>query len=138
LEFKIDFSEPIPKMIQRLKNEHRDFRLELNQIEETSQANSQEAVEMLNKIRKPIVRHAVEEEARVLRVIMEKAKDQSEQSIKIIQEHRGIIEFLDKRISQIDSSQAAGEVKAFVDNLRKHFSEEDEIVFPLALKADSM
>jgi hypothetical protein len=32
---EIDFSEPIPKMVQRLKNEHHVFRLEFIKIEET-------------------------------------------------------------------------------------------------------
>jgi hemerythrin superfamily protein len=94
---------------------------------------------MLKEISKPILRHAVEEEARIMRVIMEKAKDQSEQSIKIMQEHRWIIEFLDKRIPQLEKSQeAGGEIKGFVDNLTKHFLEEEEIVFPLALRVESI
>jgi predicted glycoside hydrolase/deacetylase ChbG (UPF0249 family) len=121
MEYKIDFSEPIPAMIQRLKNEHHVFRLEFIKIEETSKANSQKAIETLKEISKPILRHAVEE-ARIMRVIMEKAKDQSEQSIKIMQEHRWIIGFLDKRIPQLEKSQEAGEeIKRFVDNLTKHF-----------------
>lgn len=92
---------------------------------------------MLKEISKPILRHAVEEEA--MRVIMEKAKDQSEQSIKIMQEHRWIIEFLDKRIPQLEKSQeTGGEIKRFVDNLTKHFVEEEEIVFPLALRVESI
>ena len=40
---------------------------------------------------------------------MEKAKEQSEHSIKVMQEHRGIIEFLEKRISQLESSQEVTE-----------------------------
>jgi hemerythrin len=126
-------------MVQRLKNEHHVFRLEFVQIEETSKANSEKAIEMLKEISKPILRHAVEEEARIMRVIMEKAKDQSEQSIKVMQEHRWIIEFLDKRIPQLEKSQEDGrEIRRFVDNLTKHFIEEEEIVFPLALRADSI
>lgn len=125
-------------MVQRLKNEHHNFRLELAQIEATSNTNSQKAIEMLVDLGKLILRHAVEEEARIMRVIMEKAKDQSEQSIKAMQEHREIIEFLDKRISQIERSQVGEEIKRFVDSLTKHFSEEEEIVFPLAIKADSV
>jgi hypothetical protein len=57
---------------------------------------------MLKEIRKPILRHAVEEEARIMRVIMQKAKEQSEQSIKVLQEHKEIINFLEKRISQLE------------------------------------
>src|SRR5438067_11716997 len=97
-------------MVQRLKAEHREFRLQLIQIEEASDFNSHKAIEMLKKIRKPILRHAVEEEARIVRVIMQKAKDESEESIRVMQEHRGIIEFLEKRIPQLeDSSQEVAE-----------------------------
>ena len=94
---------------------------------------------MLKEIRKPILRHAVEEEARIMRVIMQKAKEQSEQSIKVLQEHKEIIDFLEKRISQLEGSsqEVAEEIKKFVEDSIKHFSEEEEIVFPLALKADS-
>ena len=78
-----------------LRAEHRDFRLELFQIEEASEVSSHKAIEMLKRDKKPILRRALQEEARIMRVIIQKAK---EQSIKIMQEHKGIIEFLEKRI----------------------------------------
>ena len=120
-------------MVQRLRAEHHYFRLELIQIEDASEVSPQKAIEMLKEIKKPILRHAVEEEARIMRVIMQKATEQSEQSIKVLQEHKQIINFLEKRISQLeDSSQdIAEEVNTFGDEMRKHFSEEEEIVFPL-------
>jgi hemerythrin len=141
LDYKVDFSEPIPMMIERLKHEHRDFESRLFQIEESSRTNSKQAIEMLGDLGKSILRHAVEEEARIMRVIMEKAKDHSEQSIKVMQEHKQIIEFLDKTISQLKTfsqEESANKIKKFVEDSIKHFSEEEEIVFPLALKADSM
>ena len=75
-----------------------------------------------------------------MRIIMQKAKEQSEQSIKILQEHKEIINFFENRISQLEGSSQdiAEEVNTFGDEMRKHFSEEEEIVFPLALKTDSM
>ncbi len=96
---------------------------------------------MLRGLGKSILRHAVEEEARIMRVIMQKSKDQSEPSIKVMQEHRQIIEFLDKTISQLQNfpqEESAKKIRKFVEDSIKHFSEEEEIVFPLALKADSM
>jgi iron-sulfur cluster repair protein YtfE (RIC family) len=119
-------------MVERLRADHRNFRLELIQIEEVSDFSWQKAIEMLKKIRKPILQHAVEEEARIVRVIMQKAKDESEESIRVMQEHKGIIEFLDKRNPQLGSSQVGEEIKHFSDSMRKHFLEEEEIVFPLA------
>ena len=128
-------------MIERLKHEHRDFESTLFQIEESSRTNSKQAIEMLEDLGKSILRHAIEEEARIMRVIMQKAKDHSEQSIRVMQEHKQIIEFLDKTISQLKTfsqEESAKKIKKFVEDSIKHFSEEEEIVFPLALKADSM
>ena len=51
-------------MVERLRTEHRDFRLELIEIEETSKFTSHKAIEKLEEIGKLIVRHEVEEEAR--------------------------------------------------------------------------
>ena len=140
MEYSIDFSEPISKMVQRLRADHRDFRIELIKIEDASEVSSQKAIEMLNKLREPILQHTVEEEARIMRIIMQKAKEQSEQSIKILQEHKGIINFLEKRIPQLEVSpqDIVEDVTKFGDEARKHFSEEEEIVFPLALKADAL
>jgi hemerythrin len=131
-------NEPIPKLVERLRVEHRDIRLELIQIEETSKFSSHKAIEELKEIGKSILRHEVEEEARIIRIIMEKTKE-TEQSAKVIQEHREIIDLLEKKISQLeDSSQEiAQEMKTFGNDMRKHFSDEEEIVFPLVLKVVS-
>jgi hypothetical protein len=102
-------------MIERLKHEHRDFESNLVQIEEKTRTNLKQAIEMLRGLGKSILRHAVEEEARIMRVIMQKSKDQSEPSVKVMQEHKGIIDFLKKGISQLeDSSQeAVEEIKTY-------------------------
>jgi hemerythrin len=92
----------------------------------------------LEELSKPIVRHAVEEEAIVMRVIMHKAKEQSGESIKIAQDHNWIVNFIKQKIPRLitmPQQQAKQEVMKFVQNLRSHFSEEEKIMFPLALKA---
>jgi iron-sulfur cluster repair protein YtfE (RIC family) len=124
-------------MVERLRTEHRDFRLELIEIEETSKFTSHKAIEKLKEIGRLIVRHEVEEEARIIQVITEKVKE-PERLVKVIQEHRGIID-LEKKIFELeDSSQeVAEEIKTLCNDMRKHFSEEEEIVFPLMLKAIS-
>ena len=53
-----------------LRAEHRDFRLELFQIEEASEVSSHKAIEMLKRDKKPILRRALQEEARIMRVII--------------------------------------------------------------------
>jgi len=58
-----------------------------------------------------------------------------------MQEHRQIIDFLDKTISRLQNfsqEESAKKIRKFVEDSIKHFSKEEEIVFPLALKADSM
>jgi hemerythrin len=131
-------SEPIPRMIERLRAEHRDFRLELIQIEEVSKFSSHKAIEILREIGKSILRHEVEEEAGIIRFIMENVKE-SEQLVKVMQVHKGIIDVLEKKISQLEGSsqEATEEIKTLGDDILRHFSEEEEIVFPLVLKAVS-
>jgi iron-sulfur cluster repair protein YtfE (RIC family) len=121
-------------MIERLRAEHRDFRLELIQLEEASKFSSHKAIEILKEIGKSILRQ-VEEEARIIRFIIENAKE-SEQSVKVMQEHKGILDVLEKKISQFEgfSQEVTEEIKTFDDDMRRHFSEEEEIVFPLVLE----
>ncbi len=86
---------------------------------------------------------------------MQKTKNESAESIRIMQEHNWIINFFKNKLiaienkikskidSQIEESnytdtkkQSKTELSEFVTNLRSHFSEEEQIVFPLALKAN--
>jgi hemerythrin-like domain-containing protein len=150
LDYKINFNEPILEMIRRLKNEHQQFEIQLNTVQEHIGRNEiKEAIEIIHTISELIIRHAVEEEARIMRVIMQKAKEDSTESIKIMQEHNWVVNFLKHVLGKIEndvnqryqSQQQQEDVKnkinEFVTNLRNHFSEEEQIVFPLALKADS-
>lgn len=137
-------------MIMRLKNEHQQFEIRLNTIQEHIGGNEiKEAIEIIHIISELIIRHAVEEEARIMRVIMQKAKEDSIDSIKIMQEHNWVVNFLKHALGKIENEvnqrfqshqqqeDIKNEINEFVTNLRNHFSEEEQIVFPLALKADS-
>ena len=108
---------------------------------ETIGTVNNQSIEILEEISEPIVRHAVEEEAIVLRVIMHKAKEQAGESIKITQEHNWIVNFIKQKIPQLKTmsqQQAKNEVMRFIQNLRSHFLEEEQIMFPLALRANSL
>ena len=149
----INFDEPIPQMIERLKSEHVIFESKLVQIEDNLKNNKvKQAAEMIQSINERITRHAVEEEARLMRVIMHKAKNESSESIKIIQEHNWVMEFLKSNLlfferARSNNSSLSSESKDFKDakknmnefviNLRKHFEEEELIVFPLTLRAEA-
>jgi hemerythrin-like domain-containing protein len=85
---------------------------------------------------------------------MQKAKEESIDSIKIMQEHNWVVDFLKHKLENIENEfnqqyqqqqqqqqqqqeDAKNEINEFVTNLRNHFSEEEQVVFPLVLRADS-
>ena len=76
---RINFDEPIADMIERLKSEHRNFETKLQEIEIAINNSNKDkdivnATKIIRNMSDSIILHAVEEEARLLRVIMHKAK----------------------------------------------------------------
>ncbi|MHB1908479.1 MAG: hemerythrin domain-containing protein [Nitrososphaerales archaeon] len=130
----VDFSEPIPKLIQRLIEEHRALCPKLSKIETMSVSDS---IVSLEELRPMILHHAVEEEARIMRVIMQGiSKESATNSIQIMQEHRWVVNFLDQRLRElpkIENNIAKLEIIKFISDLKLHFEEEEQGVFPLAL-----
>jgi hemerythrin-like domain-containing protein len=151
---RIDFNEPIPEMIERLKREHRNFESRLDKVDNSINTNNDivDGMRIIRNMSDAIIHHAVEEEARLIRVIMQNAKDESSESIKIMQEHNWVLNFFKNKLTSIENrktylkSQAEGEeeynkqakkeLNEFVANLKSHFLEEEQIVFPLALRAN--
>jgi hemerythrin superfamily protein len=155
MDYRINFNEPIPQMIERLKQEHVGFESTFKRIEKSINENAiKEAIKVIHDISESIIKHAVEEEARLMRIIMHDAKEESADSIKIMQEHNWIVDFLKHKLQNIEGEinqqkhsqqlqlqlqeKVKKEISEFVTNLRNHFSEEEQIVFPLALKADKL
>ena len=151
MNYKINFNESIPNMIDRLKQEHIEFGLTLDKITKYNEENNiNNAIETIHVMSESIIKHAIEEEARIMRVIMHNAKQESPDSIKIIQEHNWVVDFLQHRIPSMEDNnnlqqnkqdkqyqqKTQNEINEFVTNLKNHFEEEEQIVFPLALKAD--
>lgn len=136
---RIDFSEPISKVVERLVQEHRELYPKLDQIQSMSVPRS---IEMLQGLKKTILHHAVEEEARVIRAVIEiTGKDTATRSINIMQEHRWVVDFLDHRLNQLNTIEpktARSEIDKFVNDLKTHFAEEEAEVFPLALKSHTI
>jgi hemerythrin-like domain-containing protein len=146
---RINFDEPIPRMIERLKSEHIVFDSKLVQVENNIKRNDiRLAAQGIQDMSNKIIQHAVEEEARLMRVIMKNAKDESSESIKIMQEHNWVMNFLNNRLMLIknaatssdsaEKEKAKGDLNEFVNNLRKHFKEEEQTVFPLTLRSQSV
>jgi hemerythrin-like domain-containing protein len=152
---RINFNEPIPQMIERLKTEHRSFESKITEVQDSiNNDDILHAAAIIRSMTDNVTHHAVEEESRLMRVIMQKTKDESAESIRIMQEHNWVINFFKNKLiaienkinskidSQIEESnyidtkkQFKKELSEFVTNLRSHFYEEEQIVFPLALKA---
>ena len=150
---RINFDEPITDMIERLKSEHRNFETKLEEVKGVINDDKDVtyAIKIIRSMSESIIHHAVEEEARLLRVIMHKAKDESSESIKIMQEHNWVIKFLKNNLSEIENRKTLDleslsslqykedtkSINEFISNLREHFLEEEQIVFPLVLKTES-
>src|SRR6185312_8510939 len=136
MDYRINFNEPIPQMIERLKQEHVDFESAFKRVEKCNNENAiKDAIKVIRDISESIIKHAVEEEARLMRVIMHDAKEESADSIKIMQEHNWVIDFLKQKISTIKENmdkqqdgqdrqdiqfqqKAQNEINEFVTNLK--------------------
>jgi hypothetical protein len=142
MTMSLDYNEPLPEVLERLKDEHRELVPKLRRIEKLAEYGDMKVVVTELKVIKPLVlRHAVEEEARLMRPIMWEFKDKSEESIIILRYHRELVDFLEHKLPKLTSLPehvARREVRIFVGELRKHHQEEEKTLFPLALKANSL
>ncbi len=142
MTMSLDYNEPLPKVLERLRNEHRELVPKLQRIEQLAKSGDMNVAVTELKIIKPLVlRHAVEEEARLMRPIMWEIEDKSEDSIIILRYHRELVDFLERKLSNLTSlpeKVARREVGIFVKELRKHHQDEERTLFPLALKANSL
>jgi hypothetical protein len=104
LTYKINFDEPIPQMADRLKKENVNLNLSFEKIEKFVNENEiKQTLKSIHDISESIIRHAVEDEARIMRVIMQKAKEESAESIKIMQEHNWVVDFLKQKLQNIEN-----------------------------------
>jgi hypothetical protein len=139
MSYRVDYNEPIPKLIERLEREHRELDSKLARVLELSESgNLRVAESTLLSISQEILRHEVEEEARIIRAIADNSRDDLERSAEVTQYHRRVDEFLKEKLphlSELPPSRAKQEIKDFVLELKKHHKEEEEITFPIALRA---
>ena len=142
MSYRVDHNEPIPKVVERLEREHRELAPELERVENLAESGSLSVAQsILQSLSQRILRHAVEEEAVIIRVIAEKAPNELETSTEIMRYHRRITEFFNDKLPhllEMPTSRAKQEIKDFVMELRKHHKEEEKVAFPAALKATSM
>ena len=146
MSYRMDYEEPISDVVTRLVQEHEEIDRKLKRISEISSnrdRNLRVAISLLNSVSTEILRHAIEEEARLARVIMEsdETRKSSDESVKILQEHRRIREFFDDELPYVmdenSEKQTRKMITEFVEFLIKHHKEEEEELFPLSLRAAS-
>jgi hemerythrin-like domain-containing protein len=147
MSYRLDYEEPISDVVERLKQEHSEIDRKLEKISEVAR-NSKNikklkvAVSLLNAESTEILRHAVEEEARLARAIMQTrdTRDASDYSIEILQVHRRIKEFLEEQLPYLldenSERDTRRKISEFVDLVLKHHAEEEKELFPLAVRAN--
>jgi hypothetical protein len=91
MSYRIDHSEPIPKLVERLQREHRELAPKLDRVMELADAGNLKVAEsILNSTSQQILRHAVEEEARIIQVIADNAKPELERNAELMRHHKRI------------------------------------------------
>ena len=147
MSFRVDHNEPISDLLTRLTEEHGEINRKLERISEISAKNDGDlklAVSLLNAVSTEILRHAVEEEARLARVIMESdvTRESSDESVKILQEHRRIKEFFDDELPYIldenSEKQARKKIIEFTDLVIRHHKEEEKEAIPSFFESGSI
>jgi hemerythrin-like domain-containing protein len=146
MSYRLDNDEDVLKVIDRLKEEHRDIDRKLSRIAEICRdyegGKLKVALSLLRTVSTEILRHAVEEEAIVARIIMKSktTKEDSIESVSILQEHRRIKEFFEDKLpflaNELSESKVRKEILEFIDEIITHHKDEESVVFPLAQKAN--
>ncbi|MDH2902144.1 MAG: hemerythrin domain-containing protein [archaeon] len=146
MSYRLDYAESVCSVAKRLKQEHEEIDRKLGRISKaarTKNGNPKVVVSLLNAVKIQILRHAVEEEARLARVIMESSeiRKKSDESVRILQEHRRIKEFLEDELPYLldenSEKEARKKIVEFTELMIRHHMEEEKEVFPLALRATS-
>lgn len=134
--FALDYDAPMSQVRKDLMLMHHDILETLSQVDDlVKKGKPGVAISLLNVATPLILRAAVEEEARVMRVVMAKNKSRSQRSVAIARQHREIVDFLKHRLPDLGSKppdEARRSIVAFVRLTRRHLREEEEVPFSIA------
>ncbi|MDG7001706.1 MAG: hemerythrin domain-containing protein [Nitrososphaerota archaeon] len=137
MSYRLDYKEMLPDVIERMKKEHDEFRRKIDRIQNlVDEQNLTVAFSLLSVLKTEILRHAIEEEAIVARSIMKYSKEESAESVRILQGHRKLTHFFNyvlPKLPIMGQENAQRQINDFLSFLRKHHSEEESTVFRLAL-----
>jgi hemerythrin-like domain-containing protein len=145
MSYRLDYEESIDRVTRRFVEEHKEIGRKLGRVLEicrNEKGDMKVAVSLLKATSTELLRHAVEEEARLAKVIMDSSETRkaSADSIKILQEHRRITEFLDNELPFLldENSDQASRKKMirFIEEVIQHHDREEKELFPLAQKAN--
>jgi len=134
--FTLDYDEAISSVTKRLKIKHEEIDAILSEVEElANKGKVGVAVSLLSAISPLILRSAVEEEARIMRAVMQRHKGTAQDSIAVTREHRAIAGFLEQQLPELgDKSpeEARLSIVGFVELLHRHLRREEKTSFSLA------
>jgi len=137
--FTLDYEAPISSVTKRLLIKHDEIKAILSEVDELARKGKLKvAISLLNATSPVILRSAVEEEARVMRVVMQKNKSRAQRSVAIEREHKEIADFLRHKLPELSSippDEARRSIISFVRLTRRHLSEEEEVPFSIAAAA---
>ncbi len=137
--FTLDYEAPISSVTKRLLIKHDEIKTILSEVGELARRGKLKvAISLLNATSPLILRSAVEEEARVMRVVMQKNKSRAQRSVAIEREHRDIADFLKRKLPELGSmppNEARRSVISFVRLTRRHLREEEGVPFSIAAAA---
>ena len=137
--FTLDYEAPISSVTKRLLVKHEEIKAILSEVAELAEKGKLKvSISLLNATSPLILRSAVEEEARVMRVVMQKNKSRAQRSVAIEREHRDIADFLTHKLPELSSmppDEARRSIISFVRLTRRHLREEEEVPFSIAAAA---
>lgn len=125
---------PIRDLIEKLKEEHRALPDVIDDAIITYKTgNLSGAFPVIAEVRETLSQHTVDEEATLLKFLFDKiGKDQSEQYVKILQEHVGIMKLMEQSVESTYTgwTETEGYLTTLKNTLAEHHKEEEEQLFP--------
>jgi iron-sulfur cluster repair protein YtfE (RIC family) len=126
------------ELIEKLKEEHRELPALIDDTMLTYQVgNLSGAFPILVQIRDLLSQHTIDEEAIILKIIIDKLnKEESEKYVEIMREHVAIMKNVDDAVESTYTGWT--ETVPLLENLKRisaeHHRKEEEMVFPKVLE----
>ena len=130
--------EPFEKFVSSLFDAHRDIRTHLDAIGAALKRGGMDnAITTLRELREILDRHVVDEEARILKVLIDAhGREGARDAIRTMQQHRLVHKLVNDMQAKAPASiQEASRLHAeLVRILEDHFKAEEDRIFPWALE----